>query len=129
MHALSDGPPSLIASSTARFALYFLIIALANVFLCFSEGWFLENGSQRLTRRMRKTATEAILRQVRPAVVSHPEAATDPRFFSLVPQEVGWFDDEQNASGGLSASIASHPSQVAVATGLVSGRIVVAAVK
>jgi hypothetical protein len=55
---------------------------------------------------MRKTATEAILRQ-----------------------EVGWFDDEKNASGGLSASIASHPSQVAVATGLVSGRLVVAFVK
>lgn len=45
VHALSGGVADLVASQTARYALYFFIIALSILILCLSEGWLLENVS------------------------------------------------------------------------------------
>jgi len=49
VHALSGGIPTLVASQTARFALYFFIIALSILVLCLTEGWLLENVSPDLS--------------------------------------------------------------------------------
>ena len=46
---------------------------------------------------------------------------------ALIKQEIGFFDQEDSSSGGLTSAVSSHPANVRAATGLVSAQVLIAA--
>lgn len=62
------------------------------------EGWFLENGSQRIIRTMRRAVTKAV-----------------------ITQEVGFFEGSETGAGELTSKISADPATVSNALGMVLG--------
>ncbi|KAJ1305894.1 hypothetical protein OPQ81_010614 [Rhizoctonia solani] len=77
-------------------AMWFLVLSMVNIVSSFVAGFFLSMGGIRIDRRLRLTALSSLLRQ-----------------------EIGFFDREENASGSLTAGIASQAGHVSSAIGLV----------
>ncbi|CAE6421110.1 unnamed protein product, partial [Rhizoctonia solani] len=77
-------------------AMWFLVLSMVNIVSSFIAGFFLSMGGIRIDRRLRLTALSSLLRQ-----------------------EIGFFDQEENSSGSLTAGIASQAGHVSAAIGLV----------
>ncbi|ELU39147.1 leptomycin B resistance protein pmd1 [Rhizoctonia solani AG-1 IA] len=77
-------------------AMWFLVLSMVNIVSSFIAGFFLSMGGTRVDRRLRLVALSSLLRQ-----------------------EIGFFDQEENAAGSLTAGIASQAGHVSVAIGLV----------
>ncbi|CAE6445399.1 unnamed protein product [Rhizoctonia solani] len=77
-------------------AMWFLILSMVNIVSSFVAGFFLSMGGIRIDRRLRLTALSSLLRQ-----------------------EIGFFDQEENAAGSLTAGVASQAGHVSAAIGLV----------
>ncbi|CAE6507142.1 unnamed protein product, partial [Rhizoctonia solani] len=86
-----------------KWSLWFLILALINVGTSFVAGFFLSAGADRIDRRLKLVS-----------------------LISLLKQEIGYFDKEENASGALTAAVASHANNVAAAIGLVWQQLITA---
>ncbi|KEP51643.1 ABC family B (MDR/TAP),protein [Rhizoctonia solani 123E] len=86
-----------------KWSLWFLILALINVGTSFVAGFFLSAGADRIDRRLKLVS-----------------------LVSLLKQEIGYFDKEENASGALTAAVASHANNVAAAIGLVWQQLITA---
>lgn len=137
VHSLSNPNGDAVARESSRWALWFFVIAILNLIFCVIEGWYLENGAQRITRKMRRDGTEAILQQVSLPVIQaslvlsrlYRMLTLDCLAWLLLLQEVAWFEGEDNGAGGLTSAVGNHPSQVAGALGLVLGRLLVSVVK
>ncbi|ELU39567.1 multidrug resistance protein 1 [Rhizoctonia solani AG-1 IA] len=84
-----------------KWSFWFLILAIINIGTSFVVGFFLSAGADRIDRRLR--------------IVS---------LTSLLKQEIGYFDKEENASGALTAAIATHANNIASAIGLVWQQLV-----
>ena len=97
--------PSRLRSETDRWALFFFILALADVVLAFINSFFLETGSERIMRTLKKRGLAALLRQ-----------------------ETGFFDAEDQASGGLTAAVSNHPAAVGAATGAILSQLIISAI-
>ncbi|QRW20720.1 ABC transporter [Rhizoctonia solani] len=76
-------------------SMWFLVLSMVNILSSFVAGFFLSMGGDRIDRRLRLTALKSLLRQAR------------------------FFDQEENASGSLTAGIASKAGHVSAAIGLV----------
>ncbi|CAE6441720.1 unnamed protein product [Rhizoctonia solani] len=79
-----------------KWSFWFLIMAIINVATSFVVGFFLSAGSDRIDRRLKLVS-----------------------LVSLLKQEIGYFDKEENASGALTAAVATHANNVATTIGLV----------
>ncbi|QRW25216.1 ABC transporter transmembrane region [Rhizoctonia solani] len=77
-------------------AMWFLVLSMVNIVSSFIAGFFLSMGGTRVDRRLRLAALSSLLRQ-----------------------EIGFFDQEENAAGSLTAGIASQAGHVSAAIGLV----------
>ncbi|KAF8756598.1 ABC transporter transmembrane region [Rhizoctonia solani] len=77
-------------------AMWFLVLSMVNIVSSFIAGFFLSMGGTRVDRRLRLVALSSLLRQ-----------------------EIGFFDQEENAAGSLTAGIASQAGHVSAAIGLV----------
>ncbi|CUA73287.1 hypothetical protein RSOLAG22IIIB_05235 [Rhizoctonia solani] len=84
-----------------NWSMWFLVLSMVNIVSSFVAGFFLSMGGDRIDRRLRLTALSSLLRQ-----------------------EIGFFDQEENASGSLAAGIASQASHVSAAIGLVWQQII-----
>ncbi len=94
-----------LRSETNRWALWFLILALADLVIVMIGSFFLETASEHVMRKLKKEG-----------------------FSSLIRQEIGFFDAEEHASGAMSAAVSSHPANVGAATGLVLAQVVVSSI-
>ncbi|KAG8733596.1 hypothetical protein FRC11_004832 [Ceratobasidium sp. 423] len=79
-----------------NWSMWFLVLSMVNIVSSFVAGFFLSMGGDRIDRRLRLTALSSLLRQ-----------------------EIGFFDQEENASGSLTAGIAAQAGHVSAAIGLV----------
>ncbi|CAE7222292.1 unnamed protein product [Rhizoctonia solani] len=79
-----------------NWSMWFLVLSVVNIVSSFVAGFSLSMGGDRIDRRLRLTALSSLLRQ-----------------------EIGFFDQEENASGSLTAGIASQAGHVSAAIGLV----------
>ncbi|KAL5638199.1 hypothetical protein ACGC1H_005039 [Rhizoctonia solani] len=77
-------------------AMWFLVLSMVNIVSSFIAGFFLSMGGIRIDRRLRLKALSSLLRQ-----------------------DIGFFDQEENSSGSLTAGIASQAGHVSAAIGLV----------
>ncbi|CAE6474640.1 unnamed protein product [Rhizoctonia solani] len=84
-----------------KWSFWFLIMAIINIGTSFVVGFFLSSGADRIDRRLRLISLT-----------------------SLLKQEIGYFDKEENASGALTAAVATHANNVASAIGLVWQQLV-----
>ncbi|CAE6340535.1 unnamed protein product, partial [Rhizoctonia solani] len=87
---------SRLLKEALNWSMWFLVLSMVNIISSFVAGFFLSMGGDRIDRRLRLTALSSLLRQ-----------------------EIGFFDQEENASGSLTAGIASQASNVSAAIGLV----------
>ena len=94
--------PSAVRSETDRWALYFFILAIASLLTTFINGFALETGSERILRTLKYRGLS-----------------------SLIRQEIGFFDAEEQAAGGLTAAVANHPSAVGAATGTILSQLII----
>ena len=88
--------------TVANYALYFFIIALVTAVTGFCSGFFLNYGAEQVVTKFRNLLTRTILKQ-----------------------EVGFFDADENSLGSLTSGISSNPSTVAAATGLVLSQLLI----
>ncbi|CAE6495501.1 unnamed protein product [Rhizoctonia solani] len=79
-----------------NWSMWFLVLSMVNIVSSFIAGFSLSMGGDRIDRRLRLTALSSLLRQ-----------------------EIGFFDQEENASGSLTAGIAAQAGHVSAAIGLV----------
>lgn len=100
--SLNEPEPSKLRSGTNLWSLVFLIIAFADFFLTTTQSFFLEAGSEKMSRRLKRRALESLMRQ-----------------------EIGFFDKPDQASGALAAAVVTHPSNMASATGLVFSQVLI----
>ncbi|KAJ1020783.1 hypothetical protein NDA16_004173 [Ustilago loliicola] len=100
-----EGDDNRLKSETNRWALWFLILALADLVIVMIGSFFLETASEHVMRKLKKEG-----------------------FSSLIRQEIGFFDAEEHASGAMSAAVGSHPANVAAATGLVLAQVIIGSV-
>lgn len=100
-----EGDDNRLKSETNRWALWFLILALADLVIVLIGSFFLETASEHVMRKLKKEG-----------------------FSSLIRQEIGFFDAEEHASGAMSAAVGSHPANVAAATGLVLAQVIISSV-
>lgn len=82
-------------------ALYFFILALADLVIFLVNAFFLELASESVVRKLKVDGLRALLRQ-----------------------EIGFFDQEESASGALTSAVSSHPSNVGAATGLILSQVI-----
>lgn len=82
-------------------ALYFFILALADLVIFLVNAFFLELASESVVRKLKVDGLRALLRQ-----------------------EIGFFDQEDSASGALTSAVSSHPSNVGAATGLILSQVI-----
>ncbi|CCO36629.1 ATP-binding cassette, subfamily B (MDR/TAP),member 1 [Rhizoctonia solani AG-1 IB] len=94
---------SRLLRETRKWSFWFLIMAIINIVTSFVVGFFLSSGGDRIDRRLRLRSLIALLKQ-----------------------EIGYFDKEENASGALTAAVATHANNVASAIGLVGQQLVTA---
>nr|CDI57199.1 related to multidrug resistance protein 1 [Melanopsichium pennsylvanicum 4] len=100
-----QGDNERLTRETNRWALWFFILALADLVIVMIGSFFLETASEHVMRKLKKEG-----------------------FTSLIGQEIGFFDAEEHASGAMSAAISSHPANVAAATGLVLCQVIISIV-
>ncbi|KAG8737610.1 hypothetical protein FRC10_008038 [Ceratobasidium sp. 414] len=101
--SIQDDDQRLLAG--ARYwAMWYFILAMVNIVSSFTAGFFLSSGGNRIDRRLRLAGLRSILRQ-----------------------EIGFFDKEENAAGALTAAVALSASNVSVAVGLVWQQILTSA--
>ncbi|KAK0563426.1 hypothetical protein OC861_004795 [Tilletia horrida] len=81
-----------------KWSLYLLLIAACVLVVAACQG-FLEVASDRTLRLFQRDTLA-----------------------SLLSQEIGWFDAEDQASGGLTAALTSHPTNVGTASGVIFGQ-------
>ena len=93
-----------LRSEVNRWSLWFLILAIVDLFIVLINSFFLEVASEHIVRRLKKHGLAALIRQ-----------------------EIGFFDSEDHASGAMSAAVSSHPSNVGAATGLVLSQVIISA--
>ncbi|KAG8754876.1 hypothetical protein FRC11_006395, partial [Ceratobasidium sp. 423] len=86
-----------------KWSFWFLMIAIISTGTSFVVGFFLSAGADRIDRRLKLVSLT-----------------------SLLKQEIGFFDKEENASGALTAAVATHANNVATAIGLVWQQLVTA---
>ncbi|KAG8699619.1 hypothetical protein FRC08_005185, partial [Ceratobasidium sp. 394] len=92
-----------VLSEGRRWAMWFLILAIISTLMSCAAGFFFSSGGDRVGRRLQLVSLRSILRQ-----------------------EIGFFDQEENAAGALTAAIASCASNVSVAIGLIWPQVIVA---
>ncbi|SJX62150.1 related to multidrug resistance protein 1 [Sporisorium reilianum f. sp. reilianum] len=97
-----EGDNARLQRESNRWALWFLVLALADLGIVMVGSFFLETASEHVMRKLKKEG-----------------------FASLIRQEIGFFDAEENASGAMSAAVSSHPANVAAATGLILAQVVI----
>lgn len=78
----------------------FLVVAIASLFTNFTQTFFFGFAGEKLTRRLRIMTLTALLKQ-----------------------EIGYFDDERNATGILTSKLAVDASKVDGLTGVLMGTI------
>ena len=100
-----EGDNERLKRETNRWALWFFVLALADLVIVMIGSFFLETASEHVMRKLKKEG-----------------------FSSLVRQEIGFFDAEEHASGAMSAAVSSHPANVAAATGLILAQVVISTV-
>ncbi|KAG8969866.1 hypothetical protein FRC03_000112 [Tulasnella sp. 419] len=96
--ALPDGAQ--LRREAYEWSLWFLVISIVNIVFCLFSGFFLEAAAERLLRAFRINSLRAVLQQ-----------------------EVAWFDQERNASGTLTALIATYASNASSIIGLTWSQI------
>uniref|UniRef100_A0A7N6FER3 ATP-binding cassette, sub-family B (MDR/TAP), member 11a n=1 Tax=Anabas testudineus TaxID=64144 RepID=A0A7N6FER3_ANATE len=79
----------------------FCIVAVTSFFSQFLQGYAFAKSGEKLTRRLRKVG-----------------------FYTMLKQEIGWFDDPGNSPGALTTRLATDASMVQGATGSQIGMIV-----
>ncbi|CAE7087787.1 unnamed protein product, partial [Rhizoctonia solani] len=84
-----------------KWSFWFLIMAIINIGTSFVVGFFLSVGADRIDRRLKLVS-----------------------LVSLLKQEIGYFDKEENAAGALTAAVATHANNVSTAIGLVWQQLV-----
>ena len=97
-----EGDNARLQRESNRWALWFLVLALADLGVVMIGSFFLETASEHVMRKLKKEG-----------------------FSSLIRQEVGFFDAEEHASGAMSAAVSSHPANVAAATGLILAQVII----
>ncbi|KAG9110045.1 hypothetical protein FRC07_008242, partial [Ceratobasidium sp. 392] len=100
-----QGDDSRLLAGARYWAMWFLILASVNIVTSFVAGFFLSMGGSRVDRRLRLMGLRSILQQ-----------------------EIGFFDKEENAPGALTAAVALSAGNVSVAIGLVWQQIIISAV-
>ncbi|KAH7325369.1 P-loop containing nucleoside triphosphate hydrolase protein [Rhizoctonia solani] len=100
--AIQDDDSRLLREAR-KWSFWFLIMAIINIGTSFVVGFFLSAGADRIDRRLRLVSLT-----------------------SLLKQDIGYFDKEENASGALTAAIATHANNVATTIGLVWQQLVTA---
>ncbi|EST08563.1 ABC transporter-like protein [Kalmanozyma brasiliensis GHG001] len=100
-----EGDDARLRREVNRWALWFLILALADLVIVMIGSFFLETASEHVMRKLKKEG-----------------------FSSLIRQEIGFFDAEEHASGAMSAAVSSHPANVAAATGLVLAQVIIGSI-
>uniref|UniRef100_A0A4W4FZA0 ATP-binding cassette sub-family B member 5 n=1 Tax=Electrophorus electricus TaxID=8005 RepID=A0A4W4FZA0_ELEEL len=90
----SEHDPEVKRQKTLMFSLLFLVIGVVSFFTNFLQGYMFGKSGEILTMRMRSQAFKAILRQ-----------------------DIGWFDDHNNAVGVLTTKLATDASLVKGVTG------------
>lgn len=100
-----EGDNERLQREVNRWALWFLILALADLIIVMIGSFFLETASEHVMRKLKKEG-----------------------FSSLVRQEIGFFDAEEHASGAMSAALSSHPANVSAATGLVLAQVIIGSI-
>lgn len=90
-----------LKSESSFWALWFFIIACADLFIFFVGGFFLEHAGEAIVRKLKVDGLRALLRQ-----------------------EIGFFDHEDSSSGALTSAVSSHPANVGAATGLVLAQVI-----
>ncbi len=94
--------PAAVRRETDKWALYFFILSICSVCVNFVNSFCLEIGSERVVRQLKTRGLSA-----------------------LVKQEIGFFDAEDQASGGLTAAVANHPATVGAATGTILSQTII----
>ncbi|CUA75232.1 phosphate-transporting ATPase [Rhizoctonia solani] len=102
--AIQDDDSRLLREAR-KWSFWFLIMAIINIATSFVLGFFLSAGSDRIDRRLKLVS-----------------------LVSLLKQEIGYFDKEENASGALTAAVATHANNVATTIGLVWQELITATV-
>lgn len=97
-----EGDNARLQRESNRWALWFLVLALADLGIVMIGSFFLETASEHVMRKLKKEG-----------------------FASLIRQEIGFFDAEEHASGAMSAAVSSHSANVAAATGLILAQVVI----
>ncbi|TKY86344.1 hypothetical protein EX895_004493 [Sporisorium graminicola] len=97
-----EGDNARLRRESNRWALWFLVLALADLVIVMIGSFFLETASEHVMRKLKREG-----------------------FASLIRQEIGFFDAEENASGAISAALSSHPANVAAATGLILAQVII----
>ncbi|CAE6471474.1 unnamed protein product [Rhizoctonia solani] len=100
--AIQDDDSRLLREAR-KWSFWFLIMAIINIATSFVLGFFLSAGSDRIDRRLKLVS-----------------------LVSLLKQEIGYFDKEENASGALTAAVATHANNVATTIGLVWQQLITA---
>ncbi|CAD6885097.1 unnamed protein product, partial [Tilletia controversa] len=103
--ALGLPDPVELRRQSYKWSLYLLLIAFVVFIACGMQGWFLEVASDRTLRLFQRDTLE-----------------------SLLSQEIGYFDAEDQASGGLTAALTSHPEKVGNASGIIFGQLLMSIV-
>ncbi|KAE8259182.1 hypothetical protein A4X13_0g1187 [Tilletia indica] len=103
--ALGLPDPVELRRQAYKWSLYLLLIAFCILIAAAVQGWFLEVASDRTLRLFQRDTLE-----------------------SLLSQEIGYFDAEDQASGGLTAALTSHPSNVGTASGIIFGQLLMSIV-
>ncbi|CAO1615263.1 unnamed protein product [Parajaminaea phylloscopi] len=96
-----EGDDARMRHESDRWALWFFVIASADLFIFLINAFFLELASETVVRKLKIDGLTALLRQ-----------------------EVGFFDQQDTASGALASAISSHPSNVGAASGLILSQVV-----
>ena len=99
--ALGDRDIAKLRHDVNRYTLGFFVIAVADLFIAFTSTYLLERAAAFLVDTLKVDTLYAILRQ-----------------------EVGFFDQSENASGTLGAAIFSHTANLGAALGTVTNQLV-----
>ncbi|KAG9087952.1 hypothetical protein FRC06_002288, partial [Ceratobasidium sp. 370] len=99
-----QGDDQRLLAEARYWAMWFFILAMVNIVSSFIAGFFLSSGGNQIDRRLRLVGLRSILRQ-----------------------DIGFFDKEENAAGALTAAVALSASNVSVAVGLVWQQIIISA--
>ncbi|QRV94570.1 ABC transporter transmembrane region [Ceratobasidium sp. AG-Ba] len=91
-----------VLSQGRYWSMWFLVLAIITTILSGVSGFFFSSGGDRIDRQLQLTSLHAILQQ-----------------------EVGFFDNEENAPGALTAAVASCAGNVSSAVGLIWPQVIV----